>query len=95
MNVSWEAVLVSAPAALFLVVGIIIARKYLRSSCPSKPVLDQFTTVHAESIKSLCVSIDKQGEAIKESAKMNHDAVLRLAEAFLDRKERVEGDKPW
>lgn len=92
MNFSWEAILVSAPAALFLVAGIMLARKYLRSACPSKPLLDQYATVHAESIKSLCVSIDKQGEAIKESARMNHEAVLRLAEAFLEeRKEKVHG----
>jgi hypothetical protein len=83
----WQALLVSAPAALFLVMGVIIAKKYLSrpKPCPAEPVLDAHKNLmvqQTESLKSLCVSVDKNSESIKEMVKMHNQVVVDLVKTL-------------
>lgn len=82
--------LYSAPAAAFLVIGILITVKVLKTRCPSKEHLDgqaskvnEHLIKHTESIKSIAVSIDKNTDAVKDVIQSQGQMVERLTQSLI------------
>lgn len=91
----FKTLLISAPAAAFLVVGIYIAVKLTSKKCPAKDHMDDQTRTvnehlakHAESIKSIAVSIDKNTDTVKDVIRSQGEMVERLTNTLLQRSQQ-------